>query len=218
MQKIFFTSDTHFGHENAIRFDNRPFANAAEMDAELTRRWNAKVGTGDLVYVLGDMIWKSLNNDAEPLIKSLNGQIILIKGNHDRFINNAKAKKALAGIKDYDDIVFKKEKLTIKEAIKNGFLPSFDGEPTEEEYELAESRREFIEESQVKMIVNIYKLKHNKEYSDLGDYYLALRRKFGLVTSSLSFEMNSAIGDEMLFDFSLMGNKYAKKFLGESEE
>ena len=38
------------------------------------------------------------------LIKSLNGQIILIKGNHDRFLHNASAKNALAGINDYDDI------------------------------------------------------------------------------------------------------------------
>ena len=105
MQKIFFTADTHFGHENVIRFDNRPFASVEEMDAEMIRRWNNKIGKGDLVYVLGDMIWKSLTNCAEPLIKSLNGQIILIKGNHDRFINNSKAKKALAGVKDTDDIV-----------------------------------------------------------------------------------------------------------------
>ncbi len=104
MNKIFFTSDLHFGHENVLRFDNRPFASVEEMDAELIRRWNAKVGKGDLVYVLGDMIWKTRNDDAANLIKCLNGQIILIKGNHDRFLHNAKAKAALAGVKDYDDI------------------------------------------------------------------------------------------------------------------
>lgn len=114
--------------------------------------------------------------------------------------------------------VFKKENLTIKEAIKNGFLPSFEGEPTEEEIELEESRKEFIEESQIQMLVNIYKLKHNEKYAELGDYYLALRHKFGLVANSVSFEMNSAIGDEMLFDFSLMDNPYAKEFLDNSKE
>lgn len=104
MPKVFFTADTHFGHENVIRFDNRPFDSVEEMDKELINRWNAKVGRGDIVYVLGDMIWKSATNEAENLIKTLNGKIILIRGNHDRFIKNAKAKKALAGIKDYDDI------------------------------------------------------------------------------------------------------------------
>ena len=82
MGKVFFTADMHFGHENVIKFDKRPFETVEEMDAELIRRWNAKVGKGDLVYVLGDMIWKTRNNDADTLIRSLNGQIILIKGNH----------------------------------------------------------------------------------------------------------------------------------------
>lgn len=109
MGKVFFTADLHFGHENVIKFDNRPFKTVEEMDEELIRRWNAKVGKGDLVYVLGDMIWKTRNSDAETLIKRLNGQIILIKGNHDRFLHNAKAKNALAGVKDYDDICIKLE-------------------------------------------------------------------------------------------------------------
>lgn len=103
-QKIFFTSDLHFGHENVLRFDNRPFRTIEEMDEELIRRWNVKVGKGDLVYVLGDLIWKSASGEAHNLIKRLNGQIILIKGNHDRFLHNAAAKNALAGVKDYDDI------------------------------------------------------------------------------------------------------------------
>lgn len=32
---IWFTSDTHFFHDNIIRFSNRPFANAFEMNEEL---------------------------------------------------------------------------------------------------------------------------------------------------------------------------------------
>lgn len=125
MQKIFFTSDLHFGHENVLRFDNRPFETVDEMDAELIKRWNNKVGKGDIVYVLGDMIWKSKNDDAEDIIKSLNGQVILIKGNHDRFIKNAKAKKALAGIKDYDDIVVTLSDGTKKRCILSHYFMPF---------------------------------------------------------------------------------------------
>ena len=128
MRKIFFTSDLHFGHENVIKFDNRPFKTVEEMDEELIRRWNAKVGKGDLVYVLGDMIWKSRNGDAEQLIKSLNGQIILIKGNHDRFLHNAKAKAALAGVKDYDDICVTLKDGTKKRCIlSHYFIPMYNG-------------------------------------------------------------------------------------------
>ena len=128
MRKTFFTGDLHFGHKNVLTFDNRPFATVDEMDAELIRRWNNKVGKGDLVYVLGDLIWKSRNNDAPALIKSLNGQIILIKGNHDRFLHNSKAKAALAGIKDYDDICVTLEDGTQRrDIISHYFIPMYIG-------------------------------------------------------------------------------------------
>ena len=128
LSKIYFTSDLHFGHENVIRFDDRPFASVEEMDAELIRRWNAKVDRGDLVYVLGDMIWKTKNDDALNIIKSLNGQIILIKGNHDRFLNNAKAKNALAAVKDYDDICVTLEDGTTRRCVlSHYFIPMYNG-------------------------------------------------------------------------------------------
>lgn len=128
MGKIFFTSDLHFGHENVIRFDNRPFATVEEMDAELIHRWNAKVGKEDTVYVLGDMIWKTRNDDAPAIIRSLNGQIMLIKGNHDRFLHNNKAVNALTAVKDYDDITVKVEDGTIRRCIlSHYFMPLYNG-------------------------------------------------------------------------------------------
>ena len=127
-QKIFFTSDLHFGHENVIRFDNRPFDTEEEMDEEMIKRWNAKVGKGDIVYVLGDFIWKAATNEAVSIIRRLNGQIILIKGNHDRFLHNAAAKKALAGIKDYDDICVTLEDGTTRRCIlSHYFIPFYNG-------------------------------------------------------------------------------------------
>lgn len=126
--KVFFTGDLHFGHENVLKFDNRPFTTVEEMDAELIRRWNNKVSNEDLVYVLGDMIWKTSNDDATSLIKRLNGQIILIKGNHDRFLHNAKAKAALAGLKDYDDICVTLEDGTTRRVIlSHYFIPMYNG-------------------------------------------------------------------------------------------
>ena len=128
LSKIYFTSDLHFGHENVIRFDNRPFETVDEMDAELVRRWNAKVDRGDLVYVLGDMIWKPKNDDALNIIKSLNGQINLIKGNHDRFLSNAKAKNTLAAVKDYDDICVTLEDGTTRRCVlSHYFIPMYNG-------------------------------------------------------------------------------------------
>lgn len=105
MQKTFFTSDLHIGHANSIQFDNRPFASVEEMDAELIRRWNNKVGKDDLTVVLGDFIWKSRNCDAHEIIRQLNGQIILARGNHDVFLkSNSKARNALLDVRDFVDI------------------------------------------------------------------------------------------------------------------
>lgn len=79
---IYFTSDLHFGHRNVMAYDRRPFATVEEMDAELIRRWNAKVKPQDTVYILGDISWYSASKSAE-IMRSLNGRKILIKGNHD---------------------------------------------------------------------------------------------------------------------------------------
>lgn len=48
------TSDTHFGHENIIRYCSRSYASLREMDYDMARRWNERVGPADLVYHLGD--------------------------------------------------------------------------------------------------------------------------------------------------------------------
>ena len=44
---IFYTSDLHFGHENVIRFDNRPFRSVSEMDYTLIHLWNSRVQPDD---------------------------------------------------------------------------------------------------------------------------------------------------------------------------
>lgn len=108
---------------------------------------------------------------------------------------------------------FKQKNATVKDILHNGYLPSFDNEPIDEEtQEFQEARKCFIEDNEVSIIVNIYRLKHTQEYQDLGDYYLALYYKLDIISNTLSLEMNSAVGDEMLLAFSMMGNSYAKSF------
>ena len=80
--KIFFTSDTHFGHGNIINFCKRPYENVAKMDNALIENWNATVGPTDDVYHLGDFCFNGIQRWWE-LIGALNGRIHLILGNHD---------------------------------------------------------------------------------------------------------------------------------------
>jgi calcineurin-like phosphoesterase family protein len=79
----FFTSDTHFGHANIIKYCLRPFKDAGEMDREMVRIWNETVKKDDVVYHMGDVAFTS-PDWCKHIIENLNGYKILILGNHDR--------------------------------------------------------------------------------------------------------------------------------------
>jgi len=87
-----FTSDTHFGHENIIKYTNRPFKTLEEMNETLITNWNNRVQPTDTVFFLGDFCFKNGPNGkkgegisikADDWIARLNGRIVFIKGNHD---------------------------------------------------------------------------------------------------------------------------------------
>lgn len=82
--KYFVISDTHFGHENIIRYCNRPFASCKDMDEAMAKNWNETVTNKDVVLHLGDV---GLGNKeyVAGIIKRLNGNKLLIMGNHDNW-------------------------------------------------------------------------------------------------------------------------------------
>ena len=90
MPAVFLVSDTHFGHAGVCRFTHpddpevklRPWDNADEMDDEMIRRWNDRVRPSDKVYHLGDVV---INRKALKTLHRLNGDKVLIRGNHDIF-------------------------------------------------------------------------------------------------------------------------------------
>lgn len=88
MANVFVISDTHFGHTNICRFlrDDgtklRPWDDVSEMDKVLIDNWNKTVGPKDKVYHLGDVY---INRKAQHILHHLNGDKVLIKGNHDIF-------------------------------------------------------------------------------------------------------------------------------------
>ena len=80
---IWFTSDLHIGHTNIIKYCNRPFGSVAEMNTALVSRWNERVVDSDTVYVVGD-VFLGKPADSAPIVASLRGRKILVRGNHDR--------------------------------------------------------------------------------------------------------------------------------------
>ena len=79
---IYYVGDLHFGHQSAIKFDNRPFSSVEEMDQILIELWNKKIGNKDLVYVVGDFAYRNTKS-FDWYLKQLKGKKYLIIGNHD---------------------------------------------------------------------------------------------------------------------------------------
>src|SRR3990167_4892089 len=99
MVKTFFISDTHFNHENIIKYCNRPFQSVEEMNETMINNWNSVVDKNDIVIHLGDFAMgpkKLIPSFAERL----NGQVILVKGDNDMSKSRMKKMK-FAEVVDY---------------------------------------------------------------------------------------------------------------------
>lgn len=80
--KVFFTSDTHFGHKNIIEFCNRPWGDVKTMDLALIANWNKVVPKDGIVFHAGDFAMTSNIEWIKEIINQLNGKIYLTLGNH----------------------------------------------------------------------------------------------------------------------------------------
>lgn len=85
-QNIFFTSDLHFGHKSILRFcPDRvtKYGDTVEkMNQEIIKDWNNTVNDDDVVFILGDVSFASIQ-DTVGILCQLNGELHLISGNHD---------------------------------------------------------------------------------------------------------------------------------------
>ncbi|MBT7091390.1 MAG: hypothetical protein HN932_13045 [Candidatus Marinimicrobia bacterium] len=79
MSRVHFLADPHFGHRNILKYRTQ-FKSIAEHDNYIVERWNNAIGKNDTVYLLGDA---AFTMESLEIIRSLRGQKILIRGNHD---------------------------------------------------------------------------------------------------------------------------------------
>ena len=90
---IHFTSDTHFGHSSAAH--HRGFTgDVAAMNDALIHSWNHVVRPNDTVYHLGDLSFMRPEETAK-IVRSLNGSIKLVPGNHDLHGNRKNLRRLL---------------------------------------------------------------------------------------------------------------------------
>ena len=85
MRDIFVISDTHFGHENILKFlsedgnNLRSFYDVHHMNELMIENWNKVVSDSDIVYHLGDVYF----GKGHEVLPRLKGRKRLIVGNHD---------------------------------------------------------------------------------------------------------------------------------------
>lgn len=84
-RNIWFVSDTHYGHNNILKFTTddgaplRVFDSVEHMDETMVENHNRVVKPDDIVYHCGDVYF----GDGWQSLKRLNGRKRLILGNHD---------------------------------------------------------------------------------------------------------------------------------------
>ena len=87
---IWYSADAHFYHTNILKYCNRPFKSVKHMNDEIVRRWNSVVEPDDTVFYLGDVgywINDSITSKVKEIYDTLNGNKILVSGNHDHKTN-----------------------------------------------------------------------------------------------------------------------------------
>lgn len=111
MTNYYFTSDTHFGHENILKKfcpETRLGATIQEHDEILIRNWNNIVGPEDHVWNLGDVFFSEYDR-AKSVLSRLNGKKYLIWGNHDKVLQrNKDLWEFFEDIYDYKELVIER--------------------------------------------------------------------------------------------------------------
>lgn len=76
-------SDTHFGHDNIVKYCRRPY----DHEAMMIKRWSRLIKTSDSILHLGDVFFGGQDGFVrfrDEIAPKLTGRKYLILGNHDR--------------------------------------------------------------------------------------------------------------------------------------
>lgn len=110
----YYIADCHFFHRDLLtKMDKRGFSDVQEMNKYMIEKWNARVRPNDEVIILGDL---SLGTAEETmnLLRTLQGRLFLIRGNHDRFgKERGYDASRFEWIKEYEELSDNKRKVVL---------------------------------------------------------------------------------------------------------
>jgi calcineurin-like phosphoesterase family protein len=82
-RNVWFWSDHHFGHNNVLKYCNRPFPSTELMRDCLIGNHNKLVGVDDITVFVGDVSFLDSHVKVNDILNQMNGYKILVLGNHD---------------------------------------------------------------------------------------------------------------------------------------
>ena len=83
-EMVWLWSDQHLWHKNIIKYCNRPFVDADEMNDKMLGEWASKVGMQDTLICAGDIAMAgSVSKARLDMLRSMPGYKIIVYGNHD---------------------------------------------------------------------------------------------------------------------------------------
>lgn len=132
MERKLYISDLHLFHKNVTKagknFDNRPYEDIEEMNADILKRWNENVTRADHVYICGDLVWRFNDANKEEVIKVLkemNGNLHLILGNHDK-ITSPIFKKRFEEIVNYKKVTDSLDGKQVQVIMSHYYMPFYE--------------------------------------------------------------------------------------------
>ena len=88
--KVYFTSDTHFGHQRSFIYERRGHTSVTEHDEKCVESINEHVRENDLLFHLGDFCLNTNRPRFDEILDSINCKnIFYIWGNHNAAIKEA---------------------------------------------------------------------------------------------------------------------------------
>ena len=128
MNNTYFIADTHYGCEDMLSYDNRPYLSISEHDEAVITIHNVAVSNDDDVYFVGDVGNEDNIELTISIIKQLNGRKHLIVGNHDKkLLSNSDFTDLFVEITDYKELILDENLIVLSHYPIAVFNKYYDG-------------------------------------------------------------------------------------------